>query len=260
MARLFGLLVLDMLLSAPVYADVWEFGRDGTVLRAPHGKEDLEVQASRQMPHNVSYDMSAGAKSPVMAVTMASRSTPPGADLLPTKPQSLNRAIYQPMAEGVAEVFAREPAVAAAGLSPEDFTRAFVALVDQESRFNPNAVSPKGARGLGQLMPETAAVLGVDAADPLDNLRGAARYFVDQLGTFGRMDLALAAYNAGPHRVTQYRGIPPYAETRTYVARISAAAGLEAAVPEAAREADAAMPGARETSLSQPRKGTVLEW
>ena len=62
-----------------------------------HGKEDLEVQASRQMPHNISYDNLMGAKGPVMAVTMASRSTPPGADLLPTKPQSLNRAIYQPM-------------------------------------------------------------------------------------------------------------------------------------------------------------------
>lgn len=260
MARLFGLLVVDMLLSAPVYADVWEFGRDGTVLRAPHGKEDLEVQASRQMPHNISYDTSAGAKSPVAVVTMSSRSSPLGADPLAEQPRNLNQAIYQPMAEGVAAVFAREPAVAAAGLSSEDFTRAFVALVDQESRFNPDAVSPKGARGLGQLMPQTAAMLGVNAADPLENLRGAARYFVDQLGTFGRTDLALAAYNAGPHRVTQYRGIPPFAETRTYVARISAAAGLDAAMPEPALEADAEVPGARETSLSQPRKGTVLEW
>ena len=115
------------------------------------------------------------------------------------------------MAEGVAEVYAADPAVADAGLSEEEFVRVFVALIDQESRFNPLALSPKGARGLGQLMPETAARLGVeDATEPMANLHGAARYLTAQLAAFGRVDWALAAYNAGPHRVAQYHGIPPY--------------------------------------------------
>ena len=90
------------------------------------------------------------------------------------------------MAEGVAEVYAADPAVAGAGLDTEDFVRLFVALIDQESRFNPRALSPKGARGLGQLMPETAALLGVDAAEPMANLHGAARYLTAQLAEFGR--------------------------------------------------------------------------
>ncbi len=158
------------------------------------------------------------------------------------------------MAEGVSALFAEDPVVLAAGLDPEEFTRLFVALIDQESRFNPRAVSPKGARGLGQLMPETALALGVaDAFEPMENLRGAARYLVAQLGAFGRADLALAAYNTGPHRVTHYGGIPPFRETRDYVSRITSAAkiGLPPAEPAEAASAH---------SSSQPRKGTVLEW
>ncbi len=82
------------------------------------------------------------------------------------------------MAEGVARAFAEAPGVAGAGLDAEEFARLFVALIDQESRFDPDAVSSKGARGLGQLMPATAAALGDgDAFEPLGNLRGAARYF-----------------------------------------------------------------------------------
>jgi soluble lytic murein transglycosylase-like protein len=81
-------------------------------------------------------------------------------------------------------------------------------------------MSPKGAFGLGQLMPETARALGVDRRDIAQNLDGAARYLLAQLDRFRDIDLALAAYNAGPHRVTEYGGVPPFAETRTYIARI----------------------------------------
>ena len=182
------------------------------------------------------------------------------------------------MAEGVAAVYAPDPAVAEAGLSQAEFVRVFVALIDQESRFNPAALSPKGARGLGQLMPQTAAQLGVDAAEPMANLHGAARYLTAQLAAFGRLDWALAAYNAGPHRVDQYGGVPPYRETRDYVARITAAAELPgssaipptqasaqapALKPEVSRARVAAsrdLPALDEPRLDDPRQGTVLEW
>lgn len=89
-----------------------------------------------------------------------------------------------------------------------------------ESRGRSNAISPKGARGIMQLMPATAAELGVDSSDPIANINGGAAYLARQIATFGSVPLALAAYNAGPGAVMRYRGIPPYAETRAYVATI----------------------------------------
>jgi len=96
------------------------------------------------------------------------------------------------------------------------------ALAWQESRGRMSAVSVKGARGVMQLMPGTAAELGVRADDVQDNIRGGALYFRRQLDRFGSVPLALAAYNAGPGAVMRYGGIPPYRETRDYVARIMA--------------------------------------
>lgn len=89
-----------------------------------------------------------------------------------------------------------------------------------ESRGNNAAVSPKGARGIMQLMPGTAAQLGVDPSDPVANINGGAAYLAQQLTTFHDVPLALAAYNAGPGAVIRYGGIPPYAETRGYVTKI----------------------------------------
>ena len=100
---------------------------------------------------------------------------------------------------------------------PEDL---FLRLVQQESGWNQGAVSPKGAVGLAQLMPGTAARLGVDATDPQQNLEGGARYLAMMYKRFGSWRLALAAYNAGPGAVEQYGGIPPFAETKGYVAAI----------------------------------------
>ena len=93
----------------------------------------------------------------------------------------------------------------------------FLRLVQQESGWNPGAVSPKGAIGLAQLMPQTARVLGVDPHDPAENLEGGARYLRQQYDRFGNWRLALAAYNAGPEAVERHGGIPPYRETRNYV-------------------------------------------
>ncbi len=96
----------------------------------------------------------------------------------------------------------------------------FYRLVRQESGWNPNAVSSKGAIGLGQLMPVTAQRLGVDPRDAGENLEGSARYLSQQYRRFGSWRLALAAYNAGPEAVEKYSGIPPYRETENYVRAI----------------------------------------
>ena len=103
---------------------------------------------------------------------------------------------------------------------PVNLVRAVMAV---ESSRRVDAVSPRGAVGLMQLMPETAKELGVkDPADPWQNLVGGARYLARQIGRFGRVDHALAAYNAGPGAVERHGGIPPFRETRAYVQKVMA--------------------------------------
>jgi soluble lytic murein transglycosylase-like protein len=97
------------------------------------------------------------------------------------------------------------------------------AIIHAESAYQVDAVSPKGAQGLMQLMPQTAKMLAVtEPFNPANNIAGGARYLADLLLQFkGDVTLAAAAYNAGPGAVTKYGGVPPYEETREYVRRIN---------------------------------------
>ena len=114
------------------------------------------------------------------------------------------------------------PLAAAAALVAErhDVAPALIdAVIRRESGYHVTARSRAGAIGLMQLMPNTARQLGIDPRDPISNLDGGSAYLRDQLDRFdGRIDLALAAYNAGPGAVRRYGGVPPYRETQAYVA------------------------------------------
>lgn len=108
-----------------------------------------------------------------------------------------------------------------AGLPPEFLA----ATLLQESAFDPQAMSAAGAVGIGQFMPDTAALQGVDPFDPLDAIRGSAALLADYVSAYRSnysdpYATALAAYNAGPGAVASYHGVPPYPETQAYVADI----------------------------------------
>jgi len=122
---------------------------------------------------------------------------------------------------------AASPAEVAAAIQDSATRHAVpLALADavawQESRYNQAAVSPKGARGVMQLMPGTATTLGVDALDMKSNIEGGVAYLAQQIRKYGDLRLALAAYNAGPAAVDRYGDVPPYAETQNYVRTILA--------------------------------------
>jgi soluble lytic murein transglycosylase-like protein len=149
----------------------------------------------------------------------------PSGSFRTTRPLSGRAAQYQPLIEEHSAINTVDP----------DLVRA---VIQAESAFNPRAVSPKGAMGLMQLMPGTAAEFGVkNPFDPAENIRAGVKYLRQLLDRYsGRVELALAAYNAGPGAVQKYGGtVPPYRETRNYVAKVqeraAATTGHDPAVP-----------------------------
>ena len=186
-------LAVTVTVAVPAHADVLEIGEDGEArwvaggeVAAPEGVivpvEEVPVEALAFLPDHAIAD---------------TRQHAAGV------PANYSRAVAD-----LARRFDLSPAL-------------LEAVVWQESRWRENAVSPVGARGLAQLMPGTARELGVDPNDPLANLEGGARYLRQQLDRFdGNLELALAAYNAGPGRVIRSGGVPNIRETRQYVAAI----------------------------------------
>jgi soluble lytic murein transglycosylase-like protein len=188
-----------------------------------------------------------------LAFVLAGTSVATAADTDETQYATLLRTINPHLQVHQSQRFAHS-VVADAERSNLD-PRLIVALVTVESHWRPNAISRVGARGLGQLMPSTAATLGVNAWNPIQNIRGAATYLRAMLDHFAdsgdnRLRFAIGAYNAGPKAVDRYHGIPPYTETQNYVRKVlavwrkikvqfgSAFAGREAAPPDLAAGAD----------------------
>ncbi len=153
---------------------------------------------------------------PVVA-TISSTATSSTASQPSQKTAVLPATTTKPVTQPELDQFVRD-AAAKNRLDPD-----FVAsVIRAESNFKPHAVSPKGARGLMQLMPATAAQLGVaDAFDPRANIEAGTAHLNSLLNLYHDDPVkALAAYNAGAHRVEQYHGVPPYRETRAYVSKI----------------------------------------
>ncbi|MFZ5476971.1 MAG: lytic transglycosylase domain-containing protein [Myxococcota bacterium] len=138
-----------------------------------------------------------------------------------TPGQYLPNGVPMPRLDRIANLDAYDGLLLAAAADNGLPAELLKAVAVAESRMNPGAVSPAGARGLMQLIPSTARSLGVtDPFDPAQSIAGGAAYLAKQVSSFQRYELALAAYNAGPEAVRRHGGVPPYAETRTYVARV----------------------------------------
>jgi len=168
------------------------YAGNGQWVVAPHTGSTVRVEP---------VDLSAATS--IRRVTGTAPDTSSWSSLLPAGGQALAGDIQQ--------------AASRTGVDP----RLLASVAWTESDFDPRSTSSAGAQGVMQLMPQTAAGLGVDPMDPSQALLGGAKYLKDQLDAFGgRTDLALAAYNAGPTAVRKAGGIPPYQETQDYVARV----------------------------------------
>jgi soluble lytic murein transglycosylase-like protein len=207
--HLIGLALIPVALSAGenvvlktglrLHADRHEM--DGNIVRLFAGGGVVEMPAAAV----TGFEQEEGAAAPPPALPAAA-AAPPAAIAAPAPPQTPEQLAVQ---------------AARKYLLPDSFVRS---VMKAESGFQTNALSPRGAIGLMQLMPETARALGVDPADPHQNADGGAQYLRALLARYendpNQVLLALAAYNAGPAAVDRYHGVPPYRETREYILRV----------------------------------------
>ena len=176
------------------------------ITRSCASGQRLNITGWQQSGETVRLDLAGG------SVTLSS------SELVSVEPEEIFSAV-QHQAEGP---YAAEIRAAATTYGVD--AQLISSVIAVESRFNPRAVSPKGAYGLMQLPPQTARRLSVrNIFDPRENINAGTRYLKELLDRFDQnLSLALAAYNAGPERVTQYRGVPPYPETQHYVRNVAA--------------------------------------
>lgn len=204
-AKVAALVVAGLAVAAPAQADGLRLGGASSKSRASQFARQTQLMDSRlaaQYQRSQRLRPGSGQAKTVTIIDLDGRASTSGRGI--PRYTGNQRSKYLPHARA----FARKHGV------PEDL---FLRLVQQESGWNAGARSHKGATGLAQLMPGTAAKLGVNPHDPVQNLEGGARYLRMMYNTFGDWRLALAAYNAGPGAVAKYRGVPPYRETRNYV-------------------------------------------
>ncbi len=193
----------------------------------------MSIEAAMSRINQIQAMLSAGiapqATQPTTGASFSSRlATAQGAAMnIAASPTGATTATTTVASTGVSELPQGTPygaeitaAAKANGLDPA----LLAGLIKQESNFNPNAGSGAGARGLTQLMPATAAGLGVsNVLDPVQSINGGAKYLKQQLDSFGGdVTKALAAYNAGPGAVQRFGGVPPYSETQNYVRIVQA--------------------------------------
>ncbi len=191
-----------------------EAGRVSPEVLGPRGIEERIAEIHAKMASVFGSDSSAPQFSQVLSGAIGAPQVATGADsgiTIKADPQLISMA---------------GDAARRNGLDPN----LFASLIDQESGFQSDARSPKGAVGLSQLMPQTAADLGVtDRYDPAQSLEGGAKYLSQLMSRYGGdPTLALAAYNAGPAAVDKYRGVPPFKETQNYVQQVMAKANRRA--------------------------------
>jgi soluble lytic murein transglycosylase-like protein len=174
------------------------------MIDAPHTGTKVKIQPVYETPSVIRRVLPAqsSSTSTLSAASVSSAGYPAG---------SLSGTPYASLFQAAGQKYGLDPALLSA-------------VAKTESGYDASATSAAGARGLMQLMPSTAASLGVNATDPAQAVDGAARLLSDNLRSFnGRVDLALAAYNAGAGAVRKYNGIPPYGETQNYVTKVQTA-------------------------------------
>jgi len=193
--------------------------RSSTALRSSTApRSSIAAPPSTMLPSSTALDSGDAGRSLREAARADALATSPDRTAAPGKGKSHD---YDPLLAQAASLFKL----------PANLLRAVVTV---ESGGRADAVSPRGAVGLMQLMPGTAREMGArDPRDPWDNIYAGAKYLSRQLERFGVLEKALAAYNAGPGAVAEHRGIPPYPETRGYIRKVlEAKAGLDRIRPE----------------------------